>query len=207
MPVGRSGSSPSLTSSARRSMDDCGVEVRPEDHARDAMHPILAVAQGARLGGRLGRAADEMLRLPRLDPEVRRIIREIGEHGHVGDARPGAHDSFVHRPIEVRNERDHEVRPGLAPMPPQPARHGAVAQADQAPAGASTPGRDRRSSPARGGCCRCPPNPCPVVFLNTSLGSRMLMRLMRRTCQGRSCCRITASSAVAAARWPPPALK
>ena len=129
-PVGRSGSRVELAQ-LRAAIDlDLRVEIRADDHPGGQVHALRAVAERARLRGRLGRAADEVLSLPRLDPEVRRIVREIGEQGDVGHVRGERGDRLVHRAVEVRDERNHHVGPGLAPVAPQPARHGSMAHAN-----------------------------------------------------------------------------
>jgi len=69
--------------------------------------------------------------LPWFDPEMRRIVREIGEHGHELDTGSGTRQRLVHRAIEVGHERDDEVGFGPAPMLPQALRQSAVAQADE----------------------------------------------------------------------------
>src|SRR5579885_489388 len=62
--------------------------------------------------------ANEKLVLPGLDPEVRRIIGEVGENRH--QRRPAV-EALVQRAIEIRNQRDHKIRPLLRPeIPEQP---------------------------------------------------------------------------------------
>ena len=130
MPVGRSGSRLSFELRAPIEVRLL-VEVRTNDHAGRGVHLAVPVAHGARLGHRLWRAADEVLRLARLDPKMRRKVRKVGDDGHVGRLRACGGERFVHGPIEVRNDRYHHVRSGLAPVPPQAAGHRAVAQANE----------------------------------------------------------------------------
>jgi len=90
------------------------VEPRVQDHARNAVHFAFRVAQGQRLFHGLVRPADEMLILP-LHPEVRRVIRKIGEDGH--QRRTGQHalQALAQRAVEIGDQRHHHVRPAFPP--------------------------------------------------------------------------------------------
>ena len=78
------------------------------------MHLGFRVAQGERLFHGLVRPADEMLILP-LHPEVRRVIRDIGEDGHQRRAGQRALQAFTQRAVEIGNQRHHHVRLAFPP--------------------------------------------------------------------------------------------
>ncbi len=60
------------------------------------------------------RAADEVLRLA-LDPEVRRIIGDVGQDGDQRNLRNRFPHAFADRAIQVGHERDDQIREALAP--------------------------------------------------------------------------------------------
>jgi len=63
------------------------VEARIEDHARDLENVGRRKPQRARLVHRAPRSADHVLFLP-LDPEVRRVVGDVGQDGHQRRSRP-----------------------------------------------------------------------------------------------------------------------
>jgi len=89
-----------------------------------------------RLFHRLSRAADEVLFLQpareRLNPEVRRVIGDVGKHRHQRRPRQGLAQALAQRSIEIRNQRNHHVRPAAAPVFFQKAHLAAVKQANDA---------------------------------------------------------------------------
>jgi len=72
-----------------------------------------------------------MLQLPRFDPEMGRIVGEIGKHSHEVDTGSGTRQGLVHRAVEIGDERDDEIGLRLAPMLAQALRQGSVAQANE----------------------------------------------------------------------------
>src|SRR5437764_102646 len=62
------------------------VEAGVQNHAGDAVDLVFGVAHRARLLDRFRRTADQVLHLL-LDPEVRRIIRDVGQNGDERHAR------------------------------------------------------------------------------------------------------------------------
>src|ERR1017187_8482338 len=58
------------------------------------------------------RPADQVLLL-RFDPEVRRVIGDIGQHGDKWRVRPYMIQRGLEREFVMRNQRDHHVRPDM----------------------------------------------------------------------------------------------
>ena len=87
-PVGRSGLRPPRSRSAARSIS-IGVKRGAQDHAGRPEDPALRQSDFTRLPDRPSRSANHPLIHP-LDPEVRRIVRDIGEQRDVRRARPDA---------------------------------------------------------------------------------------------------------------------
>jgi len=110
---------------------DLTVEIRPNDHAGCRVDVLLLAAHGARLRKRARSAADQVLRLFGFDPKMRRKIGEIGHHGQIRNARQDLRQCLVHDPVEVGNQRNHDVRPGFAPMLAQLLGDGFMAEPDQ----------------------------------------------------------------------------
>ncbi len=92
------------------------MEVRVQHHATGAMHALGRVAGGDGLRCRALRATDEVLHLFALDPESRRTIREIGQQRDERHPRVDQPQRLEHHPIEVRHQRDHQVRLTAAPV-------------------------------------------------------------------------------------------
>lgn len=106
-----------------------GVEGRAQDHARDAVHIARRHALGQGLLHRALGAADDPLVLPRLDPEMRRRVGQVGQHRGAGRARPRGLHRFVEAAVEVGDQRDHHVRPRLGPVRLQQAHEPGVGPA------------------------------------------------------------------------------
>ena len=83
--------------------------------------------QRARLVDRLLRTANQILVLA-FDPEMRRIIRHIGENRH--QRRRG--QTVAQRPIEIRNQRNHQIAFALLPKFREQSHLAAVVHADEA---------------------------------------------------------------------------
>jgi len=66
----------------------------------------------------------------RLDPEMRRVIGEIGEHRDEGDVRGRAVQTLPHGPIQIRHHRDHNIEALFAPEFFKKADGGPVIQPD-----------------------------------------------------------------------------
>ena len=74
----------------------------------------VVVPHGAGLrDGAIG-AANEILLLP-LDPEVRRIIGEIGQYRHQRNARQRLAQALAHGAVKIGHQRHHQIRPFFAP--------------------------------------------------------------------------------------------
>ena len=107
------------------------------------MHLGFRVAQGERLFHGLVRPADEMLILP-LHPEVRRVIRDIGEDGHQRRTGQRALQAFTQRAVEIGDQRHHHVRPAFPPELFEHPHLRPVKHADQqVHAGRELPGPER----------------------------------------------------------------
>ena len=87
-----------------------GVEARVQDHARDEGDAFGGQADLAGLEGGVRRAHDHPVD-PRLDPEVRGQVGEIGEQDEEGHARVGLAEGVADHAVEVRDHRDHR-QPG-----------------------------------------------------------------------------------------------
>jgi len=92
------------------------VEIRSDDHAGGPVDARIVVARRAGLRDGLRRAANQMLRLQRFDPKMRRRIGEVREDGDIGNPRPGSGQRLIHGAIEIRHQRHHEIRLGSLPM-------------------------------------------------------------------------------------------
>lgn len=93
-----------------------GIELRPDDHAGGGVDTVLGVAERTRLRDRPRGAADEVLALAALDPEVRRHVRHVGEHRHIGHARQRDGEALVQRAVEVRHQGHDQIRLGPQPV-------------------------------------------------------------------------------------------
>ena len=85
------------------------VEIRPDDHSRCGVKAGRRVTGDSCLFQRLRRAANQVLLLPRLDPEIWRMIRQIRENGDVLHAGKCADYRFIQDAVEIGDQRDHEV--------------------------------------------------------------------------------------------------
>jgi len=90
------------------------VKARIQNHARGAKNVSIVVPQLMGLLYGALRAADEVLRLA-LDPEVRRIIGDVGQDGDQRNLRNRFPHAFADRAIQVGHERDDQIREALAP--------------------------------------------------------------------------------------------
>ena len=63
-------------------------------------------------------AADQILRLA-LDPEVRRIIRDVGKNRDQGRSRQRGVQALAQRAIEIGDQRDHQIRPVCSARNPE----------------------------------------------------------------------------------------
>ena len=102
------------------------IEIRPQNHPRSQKHALRRMTKRRGLFGCLACAANEILLLA-FDPEMRRIIGQIGEDGHERSRR----QTLPQRTIEIRNQRHHQIalalRPEFLEQPDLPA----MVQADQ----------------------------------------------------------------------------
>ena len=85
-----------------------------------------------RLGHGPRGATHQMLVLVRLDPEVRRVVGHVGEHGHERHAGQRGADRFAQRPVEVGDQRDHQIGLAAQPMLLQLLQQCVVAEPDHA---------------------------------------------------------------------------
>jgi len=65
-----------------------------------------------------------------LHPEVRRIVRDVGQNGHERRARECLFKARAQRAIQIRHQRDHHVGPALTPESLQQAHRLAMKRAD-----------------------------------------------------------------------------
>jgi len=72
-----------------------------------------------------------MLGLMRFDPKVRRRIREIRHDRHIGGIRPRRGQSLEHGAVEIRHQRNHQIRLSGSPVTLQLSRQGFVTQANK----------------------------------------------------------------------------
>ena len=84
---------------------------------------------------RSGRAADQVLPLA-FDPEMRRAVGQVGKNRdhrsfRARAGRVGVAQAFQDRVIEIRNHRDHRVRPRMPPMARQQLDHRRLELANQ----------------------------------------------------------------------------
>ena len=84
------------------------IKARVQDHARSLKNPAVADAKGARLRDGTVRPADEKLLL-RLNPEMRRVIGDVGQDGNEGRGGPRLAQALGERAVEMGNHGD---RPG-----------------------------------------------------------------------------------------------
>src|SRR5579862_2141486 len=92
------------------------VEARMKDHSRGAEDATIRVAHRLSLGDRSVRTADEVLLLPRFDPEMRRIVSEVGQYRDEWPAGKDVAEAFVHEAVEVRDEGNQHIGLRLAPV-------------------------------------------------------------------------------------------
>src|SRR3984893_14586179 len=86
-----------------------------QNHPGGAEDAVARLTERACLGHGPIRTADEELRLP-LDPEVRRVIGNVGEYRNEWACRKRTGKTLPERAIEVRDKRDKHVRLGLPPV-------------------------------------------------------------------------------------------
>ena len=110
----------------------CFVKLGADDHAAGGVHPLGGVTQLKRLRRRACAAADEVLRLAPLNPEMRGDVGQVGERGDVRHARQGAGQALEHRAVEVGHQRHHQIGLGLQPVLLQGLDQRRVAQPDEA---------------------------------------------------------------------------
>ena len=89
-----------------------------QNHPRSPKNPVIHEPVLARLLHRALRATHQKLPLP-LNPEMRRKIRKIREYRDEWASWPRIRETFIYRPVEVRNERHNHVRSSFPPMPLQ----------------------------------------------------------------------------------------
>ena len=105
------------------------IEARMQDHSRCAKNSFGRMARRTRLYGCTVGASDEVLFLA-LDPEMRRVIRNVCEHRNVRAPRKCLRETFAQGAIEVRHEGHNHIRPRFLPMRFEHSRGGAVVGAN-----------------------------------------------------------------------------
>ena len=91
------------------------VEFRVKDHPRGLQNAIDGHPELARLTRCPLRATDHILILA-FDPEMRRVIGNVGYQRDERSARPTAIQRFFERAIVMRDQRDDHVRLRLGPI-------------------------------------------------------------------------------------------
>ena len=138
----------------RRKRSDL-VKSRIQNHARNAMHLVFGMPHCTRLLHRLRRTADEMLHLV-LDPEVRRVIRNVGEDGDKRHSRQRPRQALAQRPVQIRHQRNHHLRTVLPPEPFQQAARSWSGTGGSPSACPPSAAANRASTPSSASGCRCP---------------------------------------------------
>ena len=107
-----------------------GVKPGVQNHTRNLQQAGLGETEGERLLGRPIRTANDVLVLS-LDPEVWRVIGNIGEDRDQRRARPGALQRLLESAVVMGNQRHDHVRPVAFPVLLEQAYLLLVQQADQ----------------------------------------------------------------------------
>jgi len=116
------------------------VETGVNRHAGNAPDMVGRHAYPERLcHGAIG-PANKVLILP-FDPEVRRMVRDVGQNGNQWCAWKCNADTLVQCAIEMRDDRHHQIGAVYAPEVAQFLHHAGVEQADNAVHGRQHPGR------------------------------------------------------------------
>jgi len=92
------------------------VEIRSYDHSGSPMDSCIVVTRSAGLRDGLLRAANQVLRLQRFDPKMRRRIGEVREDGDIRDPWPCGGQCLIHGAVEIRHQRNDEIRLGSLPI-------------------------------------------------------------------------------------------
>jgi len=99
-----------------------------QDHPRCFEDVFIGMSHFAGLFDSALGPANQVLRLA-LDPEVSRIVCQVGENGDEGPARKSLIEAFPERTVEMGNHRDHHVRRRVEPEAFEHANRRAVVQA------------------------------------------------------------------------------
>ncbi len=94
------------------------IERGVEYHSRGLEDSLRRNPDGPRLVRRALRTANHVLAFA-LDPEVRRMIRDIGEDRYERNSGPLGIQRLLDRAIEMRNQRNHQIGLRLLPVSPQ----------------------------------------------------------------------------------------
>ena len=129
---GQLGIEPQLAPAFGAARLDWLIELRTQDHPRCGKDMIAIKPRRARLCNRLRSPANDVLLRLSLDPEVRRPVRHIGDHGDIGRRRIHPLQRLIHRSVEIRHQRHHHVRLGPGPMVRQHSHLRPVIQVDDA---------------------------------------------------------------------------
>src|ERR1700730_614102 len=98
-----------------RPVDRAGlIEARVEDHPGSLKNCAIFMPERAGLLDGMVGSTDNVLR-PALDPEMLRIVREVGQDRDKGPPRISPLKTFLQSPIKVRHQRYHHVRRMLLP--------------------------------------------------------------------------------------------
>ena len=93
-----------------------GMKPRVQNHPRGSQNPVARYPQHLRLSDGAVRSADQVLLLA-FDPEMRRVIGDIGQNGHERPAGAGPREGLPEGPVVMRDERDHHLRRMIPPVP------------------------------------------------------------------------------------------
>ena len=106
------------------------IEVRSDHHAAGRMDARRVATGAARLLERARGPAHDVLRQPGLDPKVRWMVGQVGQHRRIRHARQRALQALAQRAVEVRDQRHDQVGLGLEPVLLQDLQEPAVREAD-----------------------------------------------------------------------------